>query len=204
MPKDIRAGVSCKKEISQIPSPEGVQTSLSSPQVPIATFADSNSTSSNNECSASGTSPYATPCYSVASASNQSHSVVSYSSSSGTSGQLPGSFHQNMYMNTSSTTVSKSVSFTNQGKEDCNSKYSFGDRDRDHLIKVLTPSEIMKSLPDLKQDDCGFTSRMVRVRESIWPYIETTYKIRDIQASSTVCLPRLSFFFLARLLLLKR
>jgi hypothetical protein len=33
----------------------------------------------------------------------------------------------------------------------------------DQHIKVLTPSEIMKSLPDLSQDECGYnSSRMVR------------------------------------------
>lgn len=40
-------------------------------------------------------------------------------------------------------------------------KQLFGDQH----IKVLTPSEIMKSLPDLSQDECVFGSRMVSILE---------------------------------------
>jgi len=53
-------------------------------------------------------------------------------------------------------------------KLSCSNKYAYGD----HLLQVLTPSEIMKSLPDLKQDDCSGCAPSAMVRE--WGMVTTS------------------------------
>jgi hypothetical protein len=193
MPKDMRGGSASSnaKETNQVPSPQASQASPKvnmNQQLPNGglTVESSSGASSCNSCNDSSSSSHNPSRFSLASSSHpqqQQHQHQQQASSPCASSSYPmsgpgGAGGSNADMtdrsprNTNTNCLPSTLTSSQvppapkleycEQKLSCANKYAFGD----HLLQVLTPSEIMKSLPDLKQDDCSGAcppSAMVRV-----------------------------------------
>lgn len=164
MPKDSGNGSPCKKEAS----PENTQASpkrCSSPiqqQAPTKGYNDVyRNTNYSNDKSSTFTAQFPPSCYKVPSPSLPSPyaNIVCVKP-------------ERRLQNIGSTPVS---SDTTREKHFFNDKHN--NMYSDQQIKVLTPSEIMKSLPDLSQDECSFPPRMVRTWDNLYRLVSQLEKL---------------------------